>query len=209
MKKIIIGAIACIIVLAVALVCFNLPEDNFGLNNETEALFNEQLPLFAAQDRCDVDGDRYNVYYYNYKGDLLDAPNGNIGFYAENGLAPAIDQNTGKVGFVDKEGVFQIEPKYGIVENGETVVPFEYDEICRYGDYFVAIKYSGGSRSYNQVFDIYDIEYNKTAENIQYAFSHRSDPYGSSCQLPNGYFQIMEKNADYEQVCGIIDYTGK
>ena len=356
--------------------------------------YSEDQVLFVAQDRCDIDEDQYNVYSYNYKGELIKTTDTSqyIGYYSTNGLAPAADQRTGKVGFVDKDGVFQIEPKYvdaapfsndgialvkisvdgeyeekcgyinskgeevtpciydtatsfyntgyalavkrkemtdeygytsredwkqciinkngdsvieiditvenrkivnvykdyfvcttddglaifdysdnklyesktnqneffnakedgfyiyvngkaekfdgkkfvevennikfqitskrvattqsgfgyGVVENGETVIPFEYDMIYKYGEYFVAIKYTGNNVNFDQVFDIYDKNYNKTAENIQYAFSTtRYDMYGSSCYLPDGYFEVKVENVDYEWVCGIIDYTGK
>lgn len=97
---------------------------------------------------------------------------------------------------------------YGITVDNKTVIPFEYDTIIEYGEYFVAVKYTGESR-FDQSFDIYDKSFNKTAENVEYAFANRSAVYGSNCQLPNGYFQIMIKNDDYNQVCGIIDYTGK
>lgn len=99
---------------------------------------------------------------------------------------------------------------YGITKNGKTVIPFEYDEICQYGEYFVAIKYTGRNVNFNQTFDIYDKNFNKTAENIKYAFSeNRNEKYGSRCQLPNGYFQIIVENREYEWVYGIVDYTGK
>jgi len=405
MKKIFVGLL--VVVMVIAFVGCN----KFKTQNnkaEQDVQYSDDQVLFAAQDRCDVEEDRYNVYSYNYNGELLDSfdSSGYIGYYAENGLAPAANQNTGKVGFVDKDGVFQIEPKYadaapfskegialvkietenngnytskcgyinskgeeiipciydkatsffdcgyalalteknttdekghnfsevwkhyiidkngddvitidviaeerkiiavykdyfvcttnygeaifdfsnnklseikrpndnetqfdyyymakdcvykntyekvdeynskiikterfngekfienkkdyeitskpvattqsglgyGMTKNDKTVIPFEYDQICEYGEYFVAIKYTGNNIHLNQTFDIYDKNFNKTAENIKYAFSYRGDTYGLNCQLPNGYFQIIAENDDYESVNGIIDYTGK
>ena len=123
--------------------------------------------------------------------------------------------------FVEVESCEEIFPKrvattqsgwgYGIeTETGEILIPFEYDAIYIYGEYFVAIKYTGEKINFDQVFDIYDMNYTKTAENIEFAFSlHRYEPYGERCQLPNGYFPIIIRNEDYESVEGIIDYTGK
>ena len=108
---------------------------------------------------------------------------------------------------------------YGITVDNKTVIPFEYDAIIEYGEYFVAIKYTGENPIFDQCFDIYDKNYNKTAENMEYAFDHRKEIYGEECQLPNGYFPIMIKNGEYNDnfngmvsyrcVNGIIDYTGK
>lgn len=416
MKKLLALLLVC--VMAISFVgCDNTQsntnnENGTAQKNETEnkSIYDEDQVLFAAQDRSDIEDDRYTVYAYNYKGELLSsATSSSIGYYAENGLAPAAHQSTGLVGFVDKDGVFQIEPKYddaapfsdngialikivsetdykskcgyinskgeevtpciydsatsfyncgyaiaeieenstdendnyvktkmeyhildkkgkvvvkidaltenrwvkavyddyfvcstekgiamysykdkliaeyevinyseetavgdtfeglefkqnsvykrslkkvdefkndivktemfdgkkfvelktkysieskqvattqsgigcGIVENGKTVIPFEYDTITSYGDYFVAIKYTGENTNFDQTFDIYDKDYNKTAENVPYAFSYRNDAYGLNCQLPNGYFQIMIDDEDYETLTGIIDYTGK
>lgn len=95
---------------------------------------------------------------------------------------------------------------YGVEVNGKAVIPFEYDAITRCGTFFIGIKYTGTPTYLNQIIDIYDEEYNKTAENIGYAFRDR----GGMCELPNGYFQVIIENSDYEGgVYGIIDYTGK
>ncbi len=404
MKKI-TAIIGVLLMLMVPVGCNDSHNDNFQHPPATsqKTQYSEDQVLFMTQDRYDIEGDRYEVYAYNYKGDLLNAPNSSahIGYYAENGLAPAADQSTGKVGFVDKDGVFQIEPVYddaapfskygialvkkqmgdsyyetkcgyinskgeeivpckydtatsffncgyamvsiekqsndpenylmedwkhcvidtkgnviieidvqtekrqleyvysdyficitengaaifdyannqldeiasnlndaqydtyvsdkdcvykitykkaegdtykkvksmrfdgkkfiedkkdyeilskrvattqsgmgyGIVKGEKTVVPFEYDRIDPYGEYFVAIKYKG-TNGYPQTFDIYDKDYNKTAENLDYNFYDRWEPYGPNCQLPNGYFQIYVEK-DYEDLYGIIDYTGK
>ena len=378
-------------------------------NTEEKIKYREDQVLFLASDRCDNDDDSHIINYYNYKGDLLSQSDSYIGYYAENGLAVAYDQSTGLVGYVDKDGVYQIEPiyedaapfskdgiamvekkientddmygydykvgyinskgeeiipciydkatsffdcgyaiakreeytyddsgiaisgkliyyildkkgneiakkenvyentdkeylfmpssgdnaiiavfedyylctmgiydysgnelyvdeiqnsyagkdgiyrqlvkmdeevgqeiiatekfngkefvdikeslgynlyskrvattqsgyGYGIEVDGETVIPFEYDQISTCGDYFVGIKYTGSPKYLNQTIDIYDKNYNKTAENIGYAFRDREN----LCELPNGYFQIVVENSDYEDgVYGIIDYTGK
>ena len=73
--------------------------------------YKDDQVLFITQDRCDTENDRSTIYCYNYKGELLDK-NIAIGYYSQNGLAPAHDNSTGKVGYVDKDGVFIIEPKY-------------------------------------------------------------------------------------------------
>lgn len=118
--------------------------------------FNENEPLFVCQDRADIEGDSTAVYYYNYKGDLLDSTaSPQVGFYSKNGLAPACDPATDLIGFVDKSGVFVIEPqwndaaafsddgialvvledaqtydkKYGFInDKGEEIAPCIYDE---------------------------------------------------------------------------------
>lgn len=97
---------------------------------------------------------------------------------------------------------------FGVTKNGETVIPFEYDSITEYGEYFVAVKYNNIDDYYDQVFDIYDKEFNKTASDLNYVFCDRNETYGSDCQLPNGYFQIVTEY-DSEMVYGIVDYTGK
>lgn len=96
---------------------------------------------------------------------------------------------------------------YGVSKNGETVIPFEYDWITEYGEYFVAEK-KNSDDYLDETFDIYDKNFNKTAENIEYAFYGRYDEHGQDCLLPNGYFQI-EIEHDSKTVFGIVDYTGK
>lgn len=376
-----------------------------------QQLFHEDRVLFQAQDRYNVEGDRYQVYAYNYKGEQLDVT-GIIGYYAENGLAPAVNQSTAKVGYVDESGVFQIEAKYenaypfskdgialveaeteegktkygyingkgeeitpciydaatsffncgyaiarirkevldeegykttvplkdyildkngktvieidrvaedrvitelckdyflcstdnnteiynysgqklqtienyveyspqmfcsvyvlndsvykrtckilskllgipnyevtkteifdgkgfvevkkdyeitsrqvattqsglgyGVIAQGNTVIPFEYEKIYEYGSYFVAVKYNEQTGSLSSAltrgFDIYDKDFNKTAENINYLFYNRTGTAAKSCQLPNGYFEIRVPDNEYGSLCGIIDYSGK
>lgn len=99
---------------------------------------------------------------------------------------------------------------YGVEVDGVTKIPFEYDQIVRCGDYFVAVKYNDLNDYTNQTLDIYDKNYKKTAENIKYAFVDRSEvEYGRNCALPNGYFEIAVYNSKYNLVYGVIDYTGK
>lgn len=45
---------------------------------------------------------------------------------------------------------------FGVTKNGETVIPFEYDAIIEYGEYFAAVKYNNSDDYYEQTFDIYD-----------------------------------------------------
>lgn len=93
---------------------------------EEEHHYSEDQPLFAARNRYDVDGDNYIYHQYNYMGELLnsDSSTSFINLYAVNGLMPAYDQATGKVGYVDNEGVFQIEPQYN------NAAPFSKDGIA-------------------------------------------------------------------------------
>ena len=391
MKRIIVCILTVSIIISLV-GCGGSKNGKIKSTNANKTEYKDDQILFFAQDRADIEDDRYNVYYYNYKGELLSSSDSTyIGLYAENGLAPAYDQSTGNAGYVDKDGVFTIKPQYsdaapfskdgialvkkttetddldiskcgyidskgnevtpciydkatsfydcgyaivgidentndedtvtkysiidkkgktlfesenriiavyenyfvcenaiynysneilfekedvdfelnpvsykigkdavyryiyeksnddeykfikterfdgkdfvvektkyeisskrvattqsglgyGIIKDGKTVIPFEYDSIVECGDYFVAIKYQSENNYLDQVFDIYDSDYNKTAENIEYAFSNRNDPYGYNCQLPNGYFQITIEDNDYEYLTGIIDYTGK
>ena len=101
----------------------NTDESNTSTNNATadktedntveEPHFQEDVPLFVCQDRSDIEGDRNMIYFYNYKGDLLNSTDSlQTGFYAKNGLAPAYDSLTGLVGFADRNGVFVIEPQW-------------------------------------------------------------------------------------------------
>ena len=138
-------------------------------NSATEPQFDESVPLFGAQDRSDIEGDRYVVYYYNHKGDLLKSSESEtIGFYAKNGLAPAYDPATSLIGFVDRSGVFVIEPqwddaaafsddgialvikkenddvwgkdKFGFInEKGEQIIPCIYDDATSFYPAGVAI----------------------------------------------------------------------
>lgn len=80
---------------------------------EEVAQYDENTPLFVCQDRSDIEGDRNSLYYYNYKGDLLEnAVMPNTGFFGTRDLAPGLDPSTGKIGYVDKSGVFVIEPQW-------------------------------------------------------------------------------------------------
>lgn len=93
---------------------------------------------------------------------------------------------------------------YGVECNGETVIPYEYDMLYIYGSYFVGINMTGDTAK----FDIYDMDFNKTAEDIPYMFFSRYAPYGSSCALPDGYFAVYTAYESH-RVYGIVDYTGK
>lgn len=98
---------------------------------------------------------------------------------------------------------------YGLEKNGEIIIPFEYDRIVSYGGYYLAIQYTGYDFNFDQIIDIYDKDYNKTADNIPYAFyEYRYEAYGERCKLPEGYFPIIVENDDYNDVHGIIDYSG-
>ena len=91
----------------------NTTTDKTEDNTTEETYFEENIPLFMCQDRSDIEGDRYECYYYNYKGDLLEnAVMPNVGFFGKNSLAPALDPVTGKIGYVDKSGVFAIDPQW-------------------------------------------------------------------------------------------------
>lgn len=145
----------------------NKTDDEAAPTEPTEVnQYDENTVLFACQDRSDIEGDRYVIYYYNYKGDLLKSEEaGNIGFSAQNGLAAAYDPASGLVGFVDQSGVFVIEPKwddaaafsddgialvaiedekyietYGYInENGEEVTPCIYNDATSFYPSGVAI----------------------------------------------------------------------
>ncbi len=98
----------------------------------------------------------------------------------------------------------------GVVRGEDTVIPFEYNEIIEYNSFYVAIKYKNEKKS-NQVFDIYNENFEKTAEGIEHNFSlNRRDPVGSTCNLPSGYFEVWgyyeETGIQYK---GIVDFTGK
>lgn len=82
--------------------------------------------------------------------------------------------------------------------------------ILEFGGYYLAIQFTGYDEDYDQLIDIYDKEYNKTADDIPYAFyKYRYASYGDDCKLPDGYFPIVVENADYGDAYGIVDYTGK
>ena len=75
--------------------------------------YDEETPLFVAEDRADIEGDRDEYYFYNYKGELLDSSVLTVRrFFAKNGLASAYDPATEMVGYVDQSGVFVIYPQW-------------------------------------------------------------------------------------------------
>lgn len=134
MRKII--SIILILAVSLTLLCgcekretaSSIGTENSSLNEDStqEQVFLEDQVLFMAQDRCDIDGDRFEVYYYNYKGEPIETivASGNVGCFAKNGLAPALYQETNRMGYVDKTGEFKIEPKY------ENAAPFSEDGIA-------------------------------------------------------------------------------
>lgn len=99
---------------------------------------------------------------------------------------------------------------YGIEKNGKTLIPFEYDIVQPYGSYYVGIKFTGYNATVDQIIDIYDSEFNKTAEDVEYAFLNRQSQDYEYSRLPDGYFAVSTYSDEREgEVQGIIDYTGK
>ena len=99
---------------------------------------------------------------------------------------------------------------FGIEKNGKILIPFKYDHIYVYNDYYVAIRQTGENVN-DQKFDIYDKNFNKTAENIDHCFDYRNSNYGNGkSHLPSGYFEIIliKENDTLCGDYGIIDYKG-
>ena len=95
---------------------------------------------------------------------------------------------------------------YGIEKDGNTVVPYVYDAIYENdGPYYVCVKNINGDR-WNQVIDIYNGDFEKTAETLDYPFEYMYKHMGTS--FPQGYFKILVDNDDYEWTEGVIDYQG-
>lgn len=115
-------------------------ENNSSTAGKTEdkVSFADDQILFVANDRCDIEDDRSVTYAYNYKGELLDLPDMAVGFFAENGLAPAYSKATQKIGFVDKDGIFAIEPKY------DDAAPFSKDGVALVKVYTDGFSYKCG-----------------------------------------------------------------
>lgn len=124
--------------------------------------YDPDTPLFVANDRADIEGDSYMYYFYNREGKLLKSSDTEfVGYYAENGLAPAYDSLTKLFGFVDRNGLFVIEPQwdgawafsddgvalvytkgqgYGYVnDKGEMIAPCIYNEATSFYASGVAI----------------------------------------------------------------------
>ena len=98
---------------------------------------------------------------------------------------------------------------YGVRRGEEIVIPFQYDRIVQYNSFYVAIKYKNGNKA-EQVLDIYNQNFEKTAENLDYEFAYRTQPYGSNMILPDGYFEVCYYDEDIrENLSGIIDSSGK
>ena len=95
---------------------------------------------------------------------------------------------------------------YGVSYKGESVIPCEYQNIIFMNGYYIA------ENSYLvESYDIYNENFEKTAEGIEYDLtdyiSYTKYSYNS---LPEGYFYIIEEDErDGKDVYGIIDYTGK
>ncbi len=140
-------------------------------------VYDEKETMFYGQDRCDIEDDRYVVYKYNYKGELLKATeNETIGYYAENGLAPAIDLSTYKMGYVDKDGVFVIPPKYdgaySFSSDGVALVEIEIDSVSsKYGyinskgEEIVPCIYDKASSFYENGYAIIGVEFGRSQGN--------------------------------------------
>lgn len=91
--------------------------------------------------------------------------------------------------------------KFGITNNGKNVIPCEYDLIYSVKDYYVGVKYTTARGK----MDIYNSDFEKTAEGLDYIYDGQVQAFGKRAELPNGYFYISDGNDQY----GIIDYTGK
>ena len=89
---------------------------------------------------------------------------------------------------------------YGVYYKGETVIPCEYEDIYVVNNYYIAIN-SHRVKS----FDIYNSNFEKTAEKLEYEYEEFRC---SDTTLPNGYFDVI-KNENGITLYGIIDYTGK
>lgn len=98
---------------------------------------------------------------------------------------------------------------YGVLCGDETVIPFEYDNIIVVEEYYIAVKYDLGDGE-SQILDIYDKDFQKTAENLPYNFFARFDSVGDNIALPAGYFDVYVYDEQTgENVHGIVDYTGQ
>lgn len=91
--------------------------------------------------------------------------------------------------------------KFGVTNNGKDAIPCEYDYIYSVKDYYVAIK----NTTARGKIDIYNFEFQKTAEGLDYIYDGQVQDFGKRAELPNGYFYVCDGDDKY----GIIDYTGK
>ena len=142
---------------------------------------------------ANYDGSRREYYIFN-GNEFVDYYNSNIGKYYH------ISDLSSNLKYVLKE-INSTECKIGIAYNDEEVIPCEYDYIYSVKDYFVAVKYSTARGK----IDIYNSNFEKTAEDLSYEYIDRDDEFGEHAELPNGYFCIGDGNDKY----GIIDYTGR
>lgn len=97
---------------------------------------------------------------------------------------------------------------YGIETNNEILIPFEYNNIYCDSGYYVCIKYVNESMNASAI-DIYDENFVKTAENLEYNYlpclDYKANQLGTF--LPEGYFCVYEEG--YEgKIYGVIDYNG-
>lgn len=131
MKKLFV--LLLVMVLALSMTGCGEEANSSGINSDNseetssaeKITYTDDQILFANQNRADNNNDRYTMYYYNHKGELLDSGDTSIGYYySENGLARATSKHNGMVGFIDKNGVYQIEPIY------EDAAPFSKDGIA-------------------------------------------------------------------------------
>lgn len=139
--------------------------------------YKENQTLFYGQDRCDIEGDRYVVYKYNYKGELLKATETEvIGYYAENGLAPAMDRGSEKLGYVDEDGIFVIPPKYdgaySFSSDGIALVEIKLDSrrskygyINSKGEEIVPCIYDQASSFYESGYAVIGVEFGRSQGN--------------------------------------------
>lgn len=213
MKKLFLILLCFLLILSTLSGCrkasskFNISNDDIDKKDNTKNTsvnlnYDDDKALFVGKDRYDIEGDRYSVYYYyNYKGELLENNNSYIGYYSENGLAPAVHKSTGKIGFVNKKGEFVIDPIYddacAFSKHGIAPVMLESDiEGDDVGEYWGFIDSKGNV--------IVDIVYPKVSSfyDSGYALIAINEP-----------IDVEEENGDVytttSTLYGIIDKSGK
>lgn len=153
-----------------------------------------------------------NLVENNQYGDYLYCRGKNIFSYAEksniiyifNGKefieydATIIDEHT-KIITQEESG-----RGYGISYKGEIVIPCEYQDIIFVNGYYIA-----ENSHLVESYDIYNKNFEKTAESIEYDLTEYVS-YSKYSSLPEGYFYIVvDDERDGTDMYGIIDYTGK
>ncbi len=101
---------------------------------------------------------------------------------------------------------------FGATQNGVTVIPYEYDLIAEVDSFYIAIKYMYKNGAVDDmVFDIYNMDFEKTAEGLEYfLYPNLNELTGEYTKLPSGYFEVWVYDERTQNVSrGIIDYTGK